>query len=222
MDPRELVRAQLRSAACGWSIGALGAIAEFHRDASEPVELAEMSAVTARGAIGVVLPASVRTFDCGRHGIAVCLPEAQARSSARARVTALGRDAGALRAGDRGAFLFDLGLGLPNCDFCVRTADAALVAALAAAEGTALLENAPLVAALKRAGPHRVATSRAGRIEVFQDIAREGGSSPEGPHTHLLPHLLREARTHAAGVPVPEGWLPCLMLYPLESVHEVL
>jgi uncharacterized protein DUF6925 len=164
----------------------------------------------------------VRTFDCGRHGIAVCLPEGEARTGGRVRVTALGRDAGALRASDRGAFLFDLGLGLANCDFCVRTADAALAAALAAAEGTALLENAPLVDALKRASPHRIAISRAGRIEVFQDIAPEGGDSPEGPHTHLLPHLLREGRTHAAGAPIPGGWVPCLVLYPLKSVHEVL
>ena len=222
VDPRELVASHLRSAACGWSIGAPGAIAEFHREASEPVELGEVSAVTARGAIGVVLPAGVRTFDCGRHGMAVCLPEARARTSARTRITALGRDAGALRASDRDASLFDLGLGLASCDFCVRTADAALVAALRAAEGTPLLENAPLVGALKRASPHRIAISHAGRIEVFQDIASEGGRSPQGPHTHLLPHLLREGRTHDPGAAIPEGWLPCVTLYPLKSIHEVL
>ena len=222
MSLHELVGSQLRSAQCGWSIGALGAIAEFHRDAAEPVELGELSAVTARGAIGVVLPAGARTFDCGRHGIAVCLPGAAARTSARASVTALGRDAGALRARDREAFLFDLGLGLANCDFCVRTADAALVAALRAAEGTVLLQNAPLVEALRRGGPQRVAISRAGRIEVYQEIAPEGGTSPEGPHTHLLPRLLAQGRTHAADAAIPEGWLPCLTLYPLKSVHEVL
>jgi uncharacterized protein DUF6925 len=222
MDLRELAGSHLRSAASSWSIGALGAIAEFHRDASEPVELGELRAVTARGAIGVLVPAGARTFDGGRHGIALCLPESEARMAARTRVTALGRDVDALRAREREALLFDLGLGLANCDFCVRTADAALIDALCRAEGTALLENAPLVEALKRASPQRVVRSRAGRIEVFQDIAPDGGRSPEGPHTHLLPGLLREGRTHAAGAGVPDGWMPCVTVYPLKSVHEVL
>lgn len=222
MDLRRLIGSHLESATCAWSIGAPGAIAEFHRDAAEPVELGELRAVTARGAIAVTVPVAARTFEGGRHGIALCLPEDEARMAARASVTALGRDAGALRACDRGALLFDLGLGLANCDFCVRTADAALIDALGRAQGTALLENATLVEALKRASPQRVVRSRAARIEVFQDIAPDGGRSPEGPHTHLLPALLRGRRTHAADAGIPAGWLPCVTLYPLKSVHEVL
>jgi hypothetical protein len=222
MDLRRLIGSQLGSATCGWSIGALGAIAEFHRDAAEPVELGELRAVTARGAIGVSVPGAGRTFDGGRHGIALCLPEGEARMAARTCVTALGRDVEALRARDREALLFDLGLGLANCDFCVRTSDAALIDALAHAEGSVLLENATLVVALKRSSPQRVVRWRAGRIEVFQDIAPDGGRSPDGPHTHLLPGLLRKGRTHDVGAGIPDGWLPCVTLYPLKSVHEVL
>ena len=230
MDLRELIAGNLASPRSGWSIGAFGAIAEFHREEGEPVDLTEVSAVTARGAIAVRLGPACRAFayerlsappDLWTRRVALCLPEPEARMDARTRIAGLGRDRAALRAQDRGALLFDLGLGLANCEFCVRTADAALADALRAAENTPLLENAPLVELLKRASPHRVVRSRAGRIEVFQDIAPEGGRSPSGPHTHLLPRLLREGRTHAADVPIPEGWLPCLSLYPPDSVRGV-
>jgi uncharacterized protein DUF6925 len=221
MDLRELVGSHLRSATCGWSIGAYGAIAEFHRDPAEPAQIDGLCVATPRGAIAVELPPGCRAFGDERV-VVLGLAGAEARMSARAGIACLGADRDALRAQDRDALLFDLGLGLAHCEFCVRTADAALVDALRAAEGMPLLENAPLVERLKRASPHRVVRSRAGRIEVFQDIAPDGGRSPEGPHTHLLPRLLRRARTRAANPPMPDGWLPCIALYPLKSVHEVL
>jgi len=222
----ELIERHLRSAQSSWSIGALGAIAEFERSASEPVDIRAFSAVTARGAISLDLPTGCRVFARERRSapphLWLCLPAPEARMSVRPGIADLGRDSGAPRAQDREGSLFDLGLGLANCEFCVRTADASLAAALRAAQGTALLGNAPLLERLKRSNPHRVVRSRAGRIEVYQDIAPEGGRSPSGPHTHLLPALLAQGRTHDPAVPIPEGWLPCVTLYPLKSVHEVL
>jgi uncharacterized protein DUF6925 len=221
MDLRERVASHLRSASCGWSIGAYGAIAEFHRDPAEPAWIDGLCVATARGAIVVELPPGCRAFG-DEHAVVLGLAGPEAHMSARAGIACLGADRDALRAQDRDALLFDLGLGLAHCEFCVRTADGALVDALRAAEGAPLLENAPLVERLKRASPHRVVRSRAGRIEVFQDIAPEGGRSPEGPHTHLLPRLLRRARKRPASPSMPDGWLPCLALYPLKSIHEVL
>ena len=228
-DLRELVDSHLRSPGSSWSIGAFGAIAEFHRDASEPAGLRGLSAVTARGAIAVRLAEGCRAVayellsaraDLWLHGVALCLPEPDARTGARTRIAALGPDREALRPRDRGALLFDLGLGLANCEFCVRTGDAGLADALRAAEGTPALGNAALLDLLRRASPHRVMRSRAGRIEVFQDIAAEGGPSPSGPHTHQLPRLLRQGRTHAANIPIPAGRLPCLSLYPPNPVQD--
>ena len=40
------------------------------------------------------------------------------------------------------------------------------------------------------------------------------GKSPEGPHTHVLPRLLAHGRLNAATVPVPEGWLAGMTLFP--------
>jgi hypothetical protein len=135
-------------------------------------------------------------------------------------VTELGPDREALRPEDRGCALFDLGLGLANCDFCVRTADPAVQEALCAAGDVPLLANASLLEFLSRRSPHRVMLSRLGRIEVFQKIGVKGSSPPAGPHTHLLPRFVWQGRTHAADIPVPKGWLPCLSLYPPNPVQD--
>lgn len=47
-----------------------------------------------------------------------------------------------------------------------------------------------------------------------------GGNSPEGPHTHVLPKLLRAARTHSANTPIPEGLIPCGSLHPENPVID--
>jgi len=228
-DLRELVADHLRSAKSSWSIGAFGAIAEFHREPSEAADVREFAVVTAGGAIAVRLEERCRAFayellsarsDLWLHGVALCLPEPEARMTGSARVTELGPDREALRPEDRGCALFDLGLGLANCDFCVRTSDPAVQEALRAAGDVPLLANAPLLEFLARRSPHRVMLSRLGRIEVFQKIGVKGSLPPAGPHTHLLPRFVRRGRTHAADVPVPEGWLPCLSLYPPNPVQD--
>jgi hypothetical protein len=111
--------------------------------------------------------------------------------------------------------LFDLGLGSPAFSFCVRTGDTALAATLRRAVGTTLLSaGRALAAALVAASPHRVAFSRLARIEVYQPIAPEGGVSPTGPHTHLLPRLLRPRQSHSANIRLPAERMPGLTLYP--------
>jgi len=228
-DLRELVARHLRSAKSSWSIGAFGAIAEFHRGPPEAADAREFEVVTAGGAIAVRLNEHCRAFayellsarsDLWLHGVALCLPESQGRMTGNARVTELGADREALRPEDRDCTLFDLGLGLANCDFCVRTADPAVLAALRAAGDVPLLANAPLFEFLAQRSPHRVMLSRLGRIEVFERIGVKGSPPPTGPHTHLLPRFVRQSRTHAADVTVPKGWLPCLSLYPPNPVQD--
>jgi len=228
-DLRELVAHHLRSAKSSWSMGAFGAIAEFHRGPVEAADAREFTVVTAGGAIAVRPEERCRALayellsarsDLWLHGVALCLPESEARMSGNTRVTELGPDREALRPEDRVCALFDLGLGLANCDFCVRTADPAVQEALRAAGDVPLLANAPLLEFLARRSPHRVMLSRLGRIEVFQKIGAIGSPSPAGPHTHLLPRFVRQGRTHAADVPVPRGWLPCLSLYPPNPVQD--
>lgn len=217
-----LVRDHLDDPESSFSMGSLGAIAEFHRDRDEPAIRDGPIVVTARGAIRVVRDGRVvaRAYESPsshrsrwRHGVVLCLPEACAAGAVRSALTEIGPDRDAVREQDRGAVLFDMGLGARNVDFCIRTADETLIRLLRAHAGRSVLEpGSRVMPALLDASPHRIAITRLGRIEVYQPIGRV--RTPEGPHTHVLPKLLASGRTHTTAIPVPEGHLPCLDLYP--------
>jgi hypothetical protein len=220
----DLIAEHLARPASGWSIGTYGVLAEFARTADEPCDAVPLQVVTARGALRVESRHAVAALAyevlsvqpaLWHHGVLFTLPDAIARSPARDAITELGPDRDAIRAADRAATLFDLGLGSPAFAFCVRTADPALAATLRQAAGTPLLAAGPAVAsALVAASPHRVAFSRFARIEVYQPIAPEGGATPTGPHTHLLPRLLRPRQSHSANIRLPADAVPGLTLYP--------
>ena len=215
-----------------WSLGTFGAIAEFSRDPDEPVTLRQsddaFSAVTARGGIAIRHHPRNRALaseSIARSGwnqrIALCLSEADGAMGGRATLTELGADTGALRASDRDSILFDLGLGAPHADFCVRIDDPETAAQLRRHAGRAVFETGnPAMGLILGANPHRVFISRLGRIEVYQPIPPASGRSPEGPHTHVLPKLLKNGRTHPATEPIPEGWVPCAHLYPPHPTRD--
>lgn len=205
----------------GWSVGTFGGLAEFLRDPDEPAEIVHIpgraTVVTPRGGVDVHLTDDVvpvawerRAGESWSQALALCL---FMPSGGRSVITELGPDAGALRDQDRRAVLVDLGVGAPHLEACVRTSDAALLAALRAAEGRPLAEVDSVAAALVEAGPHRVFRTSVARLEVFTPIPPPTGTSPEGPHTHLLPRLLARGRTHAATDPIPPGYVPAATVH---------
>jgi hypothetical protein len=231
-DLAEFLEEQAADCKVGWSVGTFGAIAEFTRDADEPVALdrddGTVSAVTARGALRIVRHPELRpiasespTTESWTHRIALCLPETACAMSGRNELTEVGPDREALREQDRGGVLFDLGLGALQSDFYVRSSDAAVVAALRACAGKSVFSlNSGAMKVILAANPHRVFVSRLGRIEVYQPIPPAGGKSPTGPHTHVLPKLLAHGRTHSANEPLPAGWIPCAHCYPPHPLRD--
>jgi hypothetical protein len=228
----EFLAVQMAEAETGWSLGTFGAIAEFTRDPDEPVVLgrdaSSLSAVTGRGGIRIVRIESLRLFasesptrESWNQRVSLCLPDDGCHASGRTVLTELGPDAEALRGSDRDAILFDLGLDTVQADICVRTADAAVIAALRSEVGRSLFTPGnSAMGTILAASPHRVFISRCGRLEVFQPIPPADGRSPEGPHTHVLPRLLQHRRTHSATEPVPDGLVPCAHLYPAHPTKD--
>ncbi len=211
----------------GWSLGTFGAVGEFMRDEGEPVTIAREGnarvAITARGGLRVAPRPDLRAIaydTLARDGeswgqsLAFCLPAPA--DMAQGAVRSLGTDREALRAEDRDARLFDTGTGLGLVRFCVRTRDPGLIGALEALEGQPLFSDAGrlVMSEILRAQPARVVTSPVARVEVYSPIPAPDGTSPEGPHTHLLPKLVASGRTHAANAPIPAGLQPVLMLHP--------
>ena len=134
---------QIADAETQWSLGTFGAIAEFSRDPDEPVELAcddgAISAATARGGVRIELRPDLRliafettTKESWNHRVALCLPADRCAMNRRSVLTEIGPDAGALRAADRGAALFDLGIDALQVDVCVRVSDPQVAAQLRA------------------------------------------------------------------------------------------
>jgi hypothetical protein len=229
-----LIAEHLENPETQWSLGTFGAIAEFARDPDEDTALDltgdNLSAVTARGGIRILLSTAMRPFASEsvarlgwNHRVSLCLREQDCAMSQRKVFTEVGPDHAPLRENDRGAVLFDLGLDVLQADFCVRAADPALAAELRKCVGKSVFDPTnPAMGIILATNPHRVFVSRVGRAEVYQPIPSAGGKSPDGPHTHVLPKLLQHRRTHAATEIVPDGLVPCAHFYPKHPLKDAL
>jgi len=228
----DLLHAQIADADTQWSLGTFGGIAEFARGRDERVSLTRSAtgaaAVTARGGIAIDLSEDCRpfAFECITRSnwsqrVALCLPAGDCAMNRRAVLTELEADRDALQPQHRGSTLFDLGLGALQADLCVRIDDHDTAAQLRRHTGRSVFDPAnPAMGLLLEANPHRVFISWIGRIEVYQPIPPPSGTSPDGPHTHVLPKLLKSGRTHAATEPIPDGWIPCAHLYPQQPARD--
>lgn len=230
-----VLRRYLEDPTASWGLGTFGAIAEFHRTAEEPANIdtkTGLQVVTSRGALRINATQALHAFayelpgaglESWNHALALCLPATQMAMHRRAVLTECGPDEEALRPADRRAVLFDMGFGTEQVDVCIRTADPEALSAIRAGLGLSpLAPGNPLMPAMPRLSPHRVFICRFARVEVYQPIPEPGGKPPEGPHTHVLPNLLRHQRSHAATIPIPEDLVPCLHLYPAHPMADAL
>jgi hypothetical protein len=212
--------------ATSFAIGVQGAVAEFTRAPGDRAivkgDAGRLLVRSKLGALRLDLGPWARVF---RFGPEAGSPDEVVLAIDRARLTTpdagalseLGPDWDAVRKPERSALLFDLGLDRPTIRFCVRTDDPELVAGLRGCVGQPWLEAAPaLIPLLLERHPHRVVVSPLGRIEVTQPIGLRNGEpgTPVGPHTHLLPELLRTGRDLAPGRDLPPGYAPVASIFP--------
>lgn len=230
------LRAHLNHRASSWSIGGYGAIAEFHwlPDDRPGNDSENLQVVTGAGALSLELRDEVvphayqglsRHPDRWLQGISLCLPWRRARRGARQVLTELGPDLHAIRRRDRDAVLFDMGLGLPHVDACVRSDSPELLKCLRAGCGQPVLAPGnSVMPAIKEASPHRVFVSQLGRVEVYQRIGDPAHhpATPLGPHTHVLPRLLRAGRASAEDNDAPAYYRACATLYPKHPLTDNL
>lgn len=219
-----LVNEFMASPECAFSVGGLGAIAEYQDSAPSRIECNNNKALATskNGAMAIDFstPVTVLAYESlsakaqrWQHAIALITSSEQARMASRGVLCELGKDSKALMAEQREDVLFDLGTGLPHIEFCVRTSEPALIRVLRAHCGEHVVNaEHPVIDAIIDASPHRVVRSSAARIEVYQVIDRH--QTPAGPHTHLLPDLLQRQRTHSANLPLPGGTVPLLTIHP--------
>lgn len=223
---RAFVISSVRRRAGTWVTGVVGAVGEFaaQPDARVVVETddGEVRATTRGGTLRFMIDDDVRalTFDppetpADRQRIVLAVKRERGRLPVTEVVADLGPDAGAVLPGDRRHMLFDLGLGRKETRFCVRCAPGAVSDALVAATDTSLFDAMPMLGpALLAQSPTRVVESALGRIEISTPIPPPGGTSPAGPHTHLLPDHLATGRAMPAGMDLPRAYLTGAVYYP--------
>jgi hypothetical protein len=209
-----------------FAIGVQGAVAEFMRAPDDRAivkgDAGRLLVRSKLGALRLDLGPWVRVFSFAPEGgfpdeVVLAIDRARLTSSAACTVTELGPDREAVRKRERCALVFDLGLDRPTIRFCVRTDDPELIAALRGCVGQPWPEVAPaLIPLLLERHPHRVVASPLGRIEVSQPIGLRDSrpETPVGPHTHLLPELLRTGRDLAPGRDLPASYAPAASIFP--------
>jgi hypothetical protein len=214
-----------RDPATTFAIGVQGAVAEFMRAPDDRAivkgDAGQLLVRSKLGALRLELEPSVRVFGFGPEGglpdEIVLAIERSLLTSAACTLSELGPDRDAVRRRERSALLFDLGLDRPTIRFCVRTDDPELILALRDCVGQPWPQVAPaLIPLLLERHPQRVVVSPLGRIEVRQPIGLRDSrpETPVGPHTHLLPELLRTGRDLAPGRDLPPSYAPVASIFP--------
>ena len=223
---QSFVTGSLRAASGTWSIGVVGAVAEFSAWPAASVDIEmngdQIEVSNSGGNLRFLIDEQVRalTFDppdtpADRQRVVLAVKRARSGPPVCKALADLGPDRAAVRPEDREQHLYDLGLGREEARFCVRCGTGAARDALAAAVGTTPAEALPVLAPiLLRDSPGRVLESALGRIEVLTRIPELGGRSPAGPHTHLLPDHLATERALPAGMDLPRAYLPGAIFYP--------
>ncbi|MEM8777123.1 MAG: DUF1289 domain-containing protein [Pseudomonadota bacterium] len=223
-DVRAFVASTLEAGRGTWVIGVVGAVAEFTAAQSDKVEVHvdgdDITAYTKNGALRVKINDDIRalTFDLPDWGreprIVLAVKRERGRLPVASGVVDLGPDTDAL-VQEQNAKLYDLGLGRKEGRFCVRLDKGAAQEALDGAAGLAFAQALPMIAGpLVAASPTRIVESALGRIEVLGQIPPPEATSPDGPHTHLLPDHIETGRALPVGMDLPRAYLPGAIFYP--------
>jgi hypothetical protein len=212
------------------SIGGLGAIAEFDSDSTKACfnENNELKITSAKGAFRLKLNGteSLLAYETLSQeptawlwGMMILTKKNLGFAKEQNKLHELGPDTKAINQEDKDSILFDLGVGLSNSSFNIRTKNPGLLRILRSNEGLYIAEgDNNVLDAIIDFSPHRVVTSSIARVEVYQEINRH--ETPSGPHTHLLPSLLKNRRTHVAGIPVADSQSPQLTLHPENPLFD--
>lgn len=215
----------LESNAFSVSVGGLGALAEYE-GSSIKVNIRD-SALTLQsksilGAFKASIPENVKIFAqeslssnrrLWNQDLVIAESPIPSQQSHQGILQELGIDENCLAPKDKGSLLFDLGTGLANCKFCIRTKDKSLITELRQyINQNILVDLHPAMESIIEASPTRVVISKIARIEVYQKISRD--KTPTGPHTHLLPDLLSSKLTHSNKLALPPDCMPILNFHP--------
>lgn len=212
--PFALLAAMVSDSGCEVSLGAYGAIGQFAREPRVFVEATddhivaatESSSISLRHRDGLraiafeMLSSDPQGWNCA---VAICLPEADARMSARNCLTMLNHDPGAIFAAHRGRETYDIGLGTEFADIRVRSRSESLTAIEHRNTDRDLLADL-----MEDADCVWIFDTALGRIET-RDRRRR----------HFIPQLLASGDGHSRTAPIPDGYAVLGYAFPPNPRH---
>jgi hypothetical protein len=223
----EILDQHLNDQSTSWSVGTFGAMAEFFHVSTEPLKTTKINSVlaaqTSLGTIQVTYSKSMQLIPyeglsklegAWTQGVLVCMPAAEAQMANRSVISELITE-------DNSSPIFDLGLSLEHIDVCIQADCKELIAVFRAHIGKSLFDpNLNLFEVIKDSSPIRIFKSKSACIKVFSHIPATHGKTPLGPHTHFSTKLLKQNKTQAATIPVPEDYVPVFAFYPRTPIRD--
>lgn len=210
-----------------WAIVRNGTVAEFSIVSGDrPRKTFDNNVLqveTQRATLCVNFDDSIQSFvaESGAHGcspwtqnIYLCIPKKDAKMSNRKKLTHLiqyddGQDKGEL---------WDLGIGNETLDACIVAKDSETNNLLRQKEGRHILDEPNFLRDLVKHSPVRLFKSKFAFIKVRQKIPQNEEDELEGPHTHLLPPIIKSNKHFQ--IPIPDDLIPIIQTDPFGSVID--
>lgn len=210
-----------------WAIVRDGVVAEFSIvPGDKPIKTFDNNTLkidTHRATLCINFDDSVKAIvaESGAHGcspwtqiIYLCIPKDQAKMSCRNKLTYLGNFDNGTDKGD----LWDLGVGTETLDACIVAKDKPTNELLKQNEGKYIIDDPDFLRELVIHSPPRLFQTKFAYIIVRQKIPLTEKEELEGPHTHLLPPIIKSKKYFE--VPVPENMIPIIQTDPFGSVID--
>ncbi|MGH9934051.1 MAG: DUF6925 family protein [Nitrososphaerales archaeon] len=215
------VSINMRSA---WAIVRDGVVAEFSLvDGDKPVRKLDGNTLTVdtpRAHLQLVFDENIKpivaetaAYRCSPwvQCVYLCVPEKIARMSVRNVLTHLG-------SWENGyGELWDLGVGNDSLDACVIAHNSQVHQKLKEKEGHSIIYDSEFLGEIIKLSPPRLFRTKFAHILVKQRIPSKG-EHVDGPHTHLLPSIIRSG-THFP-IPIPDNMRSLIQVDPFGSIID--
>ncbi|MGP6085445.1 DUF1289 domain-containing protein [Antarctobacter jejuensis] len=211
---------RLTSGTCKLTAGVWGASAEFTCPSGDDrhAVIAEdrLTLTTDHGALRLDAPSYLTAFEIERPDdtplLALAVPQGRAFRDMPRALTPLGSDPDPLLPRDAKGARFDLGLGRRAARFMVRC-DKDLARDLHSCTGVQWPDHLQhLGQPLAMASPVRIVETPCLKVEIDAPIPDPDGTSPVGPHTHLLPDHVAQGLDLPPTVPLPAGYVAVALI----------
>ncbi len=211
-----------------WAIVRNGAVAEFSISAVDDIlyhffdpESNLLFADTQKARLRLILDDSIKpvvaetaAYRCSPWSqcVYLCLQDEDARMSCRNSLTHIQSNDD-----EQEGELWDLGIGNDSLDFCIIVQDIELQQALKKKEGKHIIDDLEFLKELVKFSPQRLLRTKFASILVKQKIPTIG-EDINGPHTHLLPQIIRNNIKFP--VPIDDNLRPIIQLDPFGSIID--